>query len=314
MREAARLPNQLLSVKRWELDPTKTSVLEGVKKFEKGMPGGRRPPVVFFSLFGRWFIRYSFYTARVAYAGIALATLALITFFEARRPKSAVQVGGTVKQIKKGKKETALANASKIAHVTPTWKIYALSLGAVGSSIVGGVFVANTIAFIMRSIVDRQLSWFQEERRCLWLYAPATILGMFDCLSLTWTQMYVLTDLVGMLSPLPVISSYVRPASRARLERATIHATLLWYLLAASGLQYLGIGSAIVFVQLSIGMISGLAIGETIELLFGHLSAAVSPVVRACTRRCQTGSDSCHRPICSEVLFPWRLARIFCSR
>ena len=183
MREASRLPDQLLSVKRWELDPTKKSVLEGVKKFEKGMPGGRRPPVVFSSLFGKWFVRYSFDTARVAYAGVVLATLVLVTFFEARRPKSAVEIsGGTVGQIQKGRNGTASANgynAGKIAPVTPTWKIYALSLGAVGSSIIAGVFVANTIAFIMRSIVDRQLSWFQEERRCLWLYAPATILGIF---------------------------------------------------------------------------------------------------------------------------------------
>ena len=254
MREAARLPDQLLSVKRWELDPTKTSVLEGVKKFEKGMPGGRRPPVVFFSLFGKWFLRYSFDTARVLYAGITLATLVLITFFETRRPGP---------------------NARRIAPVT----LYALSLTAVGISIVGGVFVANTVAFIMRSIMDRQLSWFQQERRCLWLYAPATILGMSDTSTLSWSQKYVLTNLIGMLSPLSVISSYVHRASRPRLERATIHAALLWCLFAANGLQYLGIGSAMVFVLLSIGMSSGLAIGETTELLFGRLNSAVSPVV-----------------------------------
>ena len=82
-----------------------------------------------------------------------------------------------------------------------------------------------------------------------------------------------------MLSPLPVISTYVHPASRARLERATIHATLLWSLLVASGLQYLGVGSAVVFILLSIGVTIGLAIGETMEQLFGHLNAAVSPVV-----------------------------------
>lgn len=183
MREAARLPDQLLGVKRWELDPTKTSVLEGVKKFEKGMPGGRRPPVVFFSLFGRWFVRYSFDTAIVVYVGIALAALAMIAFFEVRRPPPSVaQVGGTVEQARKRKKANSLAHdntASKAAPFTPTWKIYVYSLGAVGSSIFSGVFVANTIAFIMRSVMDRQLSWFQEERRCLWLYAPATILGTF---------------------------------------------------------------------------------------------------------------------------------------
>lgn len=184
MREAARLPNQLLGVKRWELDPTKTSVLEGVKKFEKGMPGGRRPPVVFFSLFGRWFVRYSFDTARMAYVGVALATLTLIVFFEVRRPpRSATEVSSTVEKARKGKKGSELTSdyaASKVAPVTPTWKIYVCSLGAVGSAVVGGLFVANTIAFIMRSVVDRQLSWFQEERRCLWLYAPATILGTFE--------------------------------------------------------------------------------------------------------------------------------------
>ena len=133
-------------------------------------------------------------------------------------------------------------------------------------------------------------------------------------LTLSWTQEYMLTSLIGMLSPLPVISSYVHPASRARLERASIHATLLWYLFAASGLQYLGIGSAMVFVLLSIGMSSGLAIGETMELFFGRPNAAVSPVVCDYICRYRAGSDSCHRPICSEVLSLWRLARIHCSR
>jgi len=189
MREAARLPGQLRGVKRWELDPTETSVLERVKKFEKGMPGGRRPPVVFFSLFGKWFVRYSFDTARLVYASTALATLVLIAFFEVRRPpRSAAEVSGTVEKARKGKKGNALVNGyatSKVAPVTPTWKIYACSLGAVVSSTISGVFVANTIAFIMRSVVDRQLSWFQEERRCLWLYAPATVLGTFESLALT---------------------------------------------------------------------------------------------------------------------------------
>lgn len=82
-----------------------------------------------------------------------------------------------------------------------------------------------------------------------------------------------------MLSPLPVISSYVHPASRSRLERATIHATLLWSLLVATGLQYLGVGSAVIVILLSLGVTIGLAVGETTELLLGHLNAAVSPVV-----------------------------------
>jgi len=89
----------------------------------------------------------------------------------------------------------------------------------------------------------------------------------------------MLTHLIGMLSPLPVISSYVHPASRARLERATIHTTLLWNFFVASGLQYLGVGSALIFILLSIGVAIGLAIGETTELLLGHPSVAVSPVV-----------------------------------
>ena len=101
----------------------------------------------------------------------------------------------------------------------------------------------------------------------------------FESLTLKWTQKCVLTPLIGMLSPLPVISSYVHPASRARLERATIHATLLLSLLIASGLQYLGVGSAVIFILLSIGVAIGLAIGETTEQLLGHLNATVSPVV-----------------------------------
>ena len=191
------MPDQLLGVKRWELDPTKTSLLEGVKKFERGMPGGRRPPVVFFSLFGRWFVRYSFDTARVVYGGIALATLVLIAFFEVRRPlRSVAEVRGTVEKAQKGKKENALTKrytASKAAPLTSIWKIYVCGLGAVGSSIFSGICVANTVAFIMRSVVDRQLSWFQEERRCLWLYAPATILGTFESLTLNEAQKCVLT-------------------------------------------------------------------------------------------------------------------------
>jgi len=280
MREAARLPDQMLGVKRWELDPTRTSVLEGVKKFEKGMPGGRRPPVVFFSLFGRWFVRYSFDTARVVYAGIALATLTLIAFFEVcRPPRPAAQVSGTVEKVEKARKGKKGSESTSGYAATPTWKIYVCSLVVVGSSVVSGLFVANTIAFIMRSVVDRQLSWFQEERRCLWLYAPATILGTFESLTLSWTQKCVLTYPIGMLSPLPVISSYVHPASRSRLERATIHATLFWSLLVASGIQFLGVGSAVVFALLSLGVTIGLAIGETTELFLGHLNAAVSPVV-----------------------------------
>lgn len=125
---------------------------------------------------------------------------------------------------------------------------------------------------------------------------------VFDGLTLSWTQGYMLTGLIGMLSPLPVISSYVHPTSRARLERASIHATLLWYLFAASGLQYLGIGSAMVFVLLSIGMSSGLAIGETTELLSGRLNAAVSPVVRDCIWRCQTGPDSCQTYLFGSIV------------
>jgi hypothetical protein len=199
MREAARLPDQKLSVKRWELDPARPSVLEGITKFDRGMPGGRRPPVVFFSLFGRWFVRYSFGTARAAYAGLALVTLPLIAFFEGRRPGSVAEPSAAVEKAHKGKKGKVSADgytvtASKVESVTPTWKIYAFSFGAVVSSMVGGVFVANVIAFIMRSVVDRQLSWFQEERRCLWLYAPATILGTHDNSTLRQTQEYVLTN------------------------------------------------------------------------------------------------------------------------
>lgn len=120
----------------------------------------------------------------MAYGGIALATLALIAFFEMQRPPRPVtELRGTVEKARKEKEGKSLTNdytASKAAPLTPIWRIYVCSLGAVGSSIFSGVFVANTIAFIMRSVVDRQLSWFQEERRCLWLYAPATILGTFD--------------------------------------------------------------------------------------------------------------------------------------
>ncbi|KIO07538.1 hypothetical protein M404DRAFT_997720 [Pisolithus tinctorius Marx 270] len=97
------------------------------------------PRTVFMSSL-HWFFMYSFTTAKIMYVSLFIASLAL----------------------------WRIARVQKIG----------AGFGAVLAAIAGAVLAANVVAFLMKYVLKKPLSWFKAEYHPLLLYAPAAISGM----------------------------------------------------------------------------------------------------------------------------------------
>ncbi|KAF8885097.1 hypothetical protein CPB84DRAFT_1816896 [Gymnopilus junonius] len=106
--------------------------------------GYSRPTTVYFSHLGQTFFIYSFQTAKVLYSALLIASF-------------------------------ALGNDG-------FWKEQAKGAAAVVSGTVGTLLVPNVVAIIMRSALNKGMSWFKSPMLPLGLYAPAALLGRYSYL------------------------------------------------------------------------------------------------------------------------------------
>ncbi|KAG6333449.1 hypothetical protein ID866_5639 [Astraeus odoratus] len=142
-----------------------------------------RPRTVFFSTLHAFFM-YSFTTAKIVYVTMFIASLGLV----------------------------------RVTGVTRVWT----ALGAVLSAMVGAVVGANVVAFIMKDVLNKPLSWFKAEYHPVILYGPAAITGM------------LITQLPFSQSRNPKVS----------MERSIFIALLLFQSFLAAFGQLLNIGSS----------------------------------------------------------------------
>lgn len=98
-----------------------------------------RPRTVFFSSL-HWFFIYSFTTAKIMYVTLFIASLAL----------------------------WRMARVQKVG----------AGFKAVLAALAGALLAANAVAFLMKYVLKKPLSWFKVEYHPLLLYAPAAICGM----------------------------------------------------------------------------------------------------------------------------------------
>ncbi|EMD39116.1 hypothetical protein CERSUDRAFT_104381 [Gelatoporia subvermispora B] len=155
--------------------------------------GYSRPTTVFFSYFGQ-FINYSFSTASAMYTGLFVASLVLVYF-------TYVDPAPALKQ-----RKSPIAEQLK-------------GMVAVAMGFLGAVLGANVVAFLMRSVFGKALSWFSVELSCIALYGPAALAGALA------SQLFV---------------------GRVR-EQTVFKSVFLLQAFLAILLQSLGVGSAAVF-------------------------------------------------------------------
>lgn len=114
--------------------------------------GYTKPTTVFYHAFGHFWI-YSFQTAKILYSVLFLASfiVARATFVP---PAPALRKArGFVSETIRG-------------------------LTALGLGLLGALIGANAVAFVMRSVLDKSMSWFSVELSCLALFGPAALGGM----------------------------------------------------------------------------------------------------------------------------------------
>ncbi|CAL1714519.1 unnamed protein product [Somion occarium] len=155
--------------------------------------GYSKPATVFFHALSHFWV-YSFQTAKVLYGASLVFTIIVVraTFVP---PAPALRQGrGIISENLRG--------------------VFALSVG-----ILGALIGANVVAFVMRSVLNKGMSWFSVEFSCLALFGPAALGGALA------SQL-----LVGNVREQTIFSSLT-----------ILHAFL------ASGLQLINVGSSVVF-------------------------------------------------------------------
>lgn len=113
--------------------------------------GYSKPTTVYFQSFGQFFV-YSFKTAQNLYTALLGLSFLLVrlTFVP---PAPALRQGrGIVADNVRG-------------------------IVAVVSAILGSVISVNAVAFLMKSVLNKPLSWFSVELSCVALYGPAALAG-----------------------------------------------------------------------------------------------------------------------------------------
>ncbi|KAF9475846.1 hypothetical protein BDN70DRAFT_953709 [Pholiota conissans] len=156
--------------------------------------GYSRPTTVFFAHVGPTFFMYSFTTAKVLYT-----VLFTFSFFLVR---------GTF---------VDPAPALKNGH--GFWKEQGKGTVAVISGMTGTLLVPNVVAVIMKSVLNKGMSWFKDPMAPVGLYGPAALLGVM-----------VSQYLVGEVH-----------------EQSVFTALLLIQAFLAVGIQLVNIGSAAIF-------------------------------------------------------------------
>lgn len=174
--------------------------------------GYTKPTTVFFSIFGRFWV-YSFQTAKLLYSALFVGSVVVVkaTFVP---PAPALRQGrGLVSETIRG-------------------------LTALGLGLLGALVGANAVAFAMRSVFNKALSWFSTEFSCLALFGPAALGGM----SLVFREEnYNLSELVclGALT-FQLLLGPVR-------EQTVFSSVVLLHGFLACAVQFLGVGSSAVF-------------------------------------------------------------------
>ncbi|KIJ65340.1 hypothetical protein HYDPIDRAFT_110370 [Hydnomerulius pinastri MD-312] len=167
--------------------------------------GFSRPRTVFFSNLG-FFAVYSFATAKVMYVTLFAASLALV-------------LGTGVKRV---------------------WT----ALGAVGAALLGALVFANGVAFIMRDVLGKGMSWFKAEYYPVVLYGPAAIVG-------------------ALIMQLPFSKTDPKAATRS-LERPILAALLLLQSFLAAAGQLVNIGSSAAPFLGAAGMFAALCVNAVL--------------------------------------------------
>lgn len=110
-----------------------------------------RPTTVFFSHLG-FFAIYSFTTAKIMYTALFASSLifVLVTYVD---PAPAMKKGRGV------------------------WREQGRGMRAVIAGIIGSLLVPNIVAFIMKTVLGKGMSWFASQYSAIVLYGSASLLG-----------------------------------------------------------------------------------------------------------------------------------------
>lgn len=183
-------PTSLLQrVKKFDENPdllnvTSSSPLSGSSPFASSDKGGqqhsRRPDVVFYSFFGLVVMVYSGRTAKLGYAAWGFVCVLMIWLDQPRRREAENAVASTapaksIKEKSNGGPSTQELNtaASSLSNI----QLLLRSLVHLVYALIMALVYANGTAFIMRSVLGKQLSWFSGEWKPIGLYIWPTLLG-----------------------------------------------------------------------------------------------------------------------------------------
>ncbi|CCA75676.1 hypothetical protein PIIN_09666, partial [Serendipita indica DSM 11827] len=208
-------------------DYATTSSSPFAKDNRGGQQHSRRPDLVFFSLFGWKPFVYSGTTARIMYT---LWSVLCTWIVWTSRGEETVPSSSDKNQ----------AGSAKPMSTATFIRLMLGSIAHVLLSLVRALAYANVVAFIMRSVLNAQLSWFSNELRPIGLYAWPVVLAL-------------LSPAPSMLVPKTIPSELA--------ERLILYAVLLLNAYLAVVVQFAGIGSAIVFFLISMGIGSAVALG-----------------------------------------------------
>ena len=116
--------------------------------------GYTTPTTVFFNHIFRMFFTYSYATAKVMYTALFLSSFLLvwITFVD---PAPALKKAGC-----------------------GFWREQIRGCFAVTAGMLGTLLIPNVIAFIMKNVLDKAMSWFTSPLAAIAFYGPAALLGM----------------------------------------------------------------------------------------------------------------------------------------
>jgi len=116
--------------------------------------GYSRPSTVFYAHVGPTFFMYSFSTAKVMYSALLAASFVLVrlTFVD---PAPALKSGHGF------------------------WREQGKGAIAVTAGIAGTLLLPNVVAVVMRSVLNKGMSWFKNPLAPIGLYGPAALLGTF---------------------------------------------------------------------------------------------------------------------------------------
>ncbi|KAI0343326.1 hypothetical protein BDW22DRAFT_1394270 [Trametopsis cervina] len=194
--------------------------------------GYSKPSTVYFQVFTKFFV-YSFSTARILYTILFGLSVALV-------------------------RASFVPPAPALKHGRGIISDNLRGTLAVGSAVLGSVAGANIVAFVMRSVLHKPLSWFSVELACLGLYGPAALSGA-------------------------LISQYFVP----RVREATIMTSMLLVQTFLSCLmQFAGIGSAALFFLTGLSLFGALSLnwliakpGQEVSLLVYALAQFMPSIV-----------------------------------